>query len=165
MNGVQALEQENVQVTEEQARGAMDDYLQATSELQTMKADKMKEQMDLDNTYSVPIALLEERVRIAEKALEEYANTLELGDNRSIRFGPLTLGWRKARKSLGLKEGKTWDEVTQVMKTKFASLIKITAALDKKKVLEELEGNDAKKLERIGFEVTQKESFYVKLRD
>ena len=109
---------------------------------------------------------LEEDMAAITKHADTYRDRMFPGDAKSTEWYGLKLGYRLNAKSIQIPEKLTAEEVvTKLEALELYELINTKTSLDKKAILKAIqEGTQvAKKLRNIGIEVTQSETFSVKV--
>ncbi len=153
-------------VTEDNAKAAVNDWLTADVELESTKAEKRQKVTPLVQEYEAKEkALIDKKARAAE-VLEDYANqnreTLLPGEAKSTDFYGCKIGFKKNPASLKVVQGKDSFDVLEALEGEGLNDYIITKhEIDKAGILRNVD-TLADLLPKLGLEVEQKETFYVK---
>lgn len=145
------------------AEQAILDWARAQAELASITAQKKVALTELENRFSPKVQELEKQAADAEVTVRAYASKFPeiFNGKKSTPLAGHTIGYRLGSPKLVELEG--WDEtrVLTALKKHFPDYVRIQEAIDKKSILQDLK-DEPKALGKIGLEVKQDESFYIK---
>lgn len=152
-------------INEQTAVDAAKTYAACKAKLLKLDGDrKLKVQPILEKFKEQEVVLLED-VDKCEKVLKDYTEQNReklLAGAKSVDFRGVKLGYRKARAKLAIiAEGANWDDVLKLAKKHLPDFIVEKQELNKNELLRNVETVGAK-LAKVGLEVQQEESFFVK---
>lgn len=139
------------------------DWARAQAELASITAQKKVALTELENQFSPKVQELEKQAADAEVLVRAYAEKFPeiFNGKKSTPLAGHTIGYRLGTSKLVELEG--WDEtrVLNAIKKHYPAYVRIQESIDKKQILQELK-DEPKVLGKIGLEVKQEESFYIK---
>lgn len=153
-------------LTEDAAKAAASEWLEADVALQSTQADKRQKVTPLVQEYEAKEKTLIDRKARAAEVLEQYAaqnrETLLPGEAKSTGFYGATIGYKKSPASLKLAQGHELPEVLEALDTNELTEYIITKhELDKAGILRNA-ATLSDLLPTLGLEIVQEEKFYVK---
>jgi len=160
-------EKQAVQVSEDQAKQAMKDYLKLVAKMTILESQKSLKVQEVENQFNPDIDLLSQRLLENHDLLKTYAeqNRKELfGKNQTIDFEGGQLSFRKSGKKLELidSEKKDWEAVTKYLEKNYPAYIIKETKPDKKSFVRDFADKAASILNKIGVKITSSESFSIK---
>lgn len=145
------------------AEAAVLDWARAQAELASITAQKKVALTELENQFSPKVQELEKQAADAEIIVRAYAEKFPeiFNGKKSTPLAGHTIGFRLGAPKL--VELKDWDKtrVLAAIKKHFPDYVRIQESIDKKSILSDFK-DEPKALGKIGLEVKQDESFYIK---
>lgn len=141
----------------------MEKWLDASSDLMLVQAEKRKEITPVVQGYETKEKLHSDAKKQAELILTEYAaqqrETLFVDGKKSTSFAGGVIGFKKNPAKL---ESADWDKSLEHLKEWNPEYVIERCEIDKKGILRNADKFDDDDLEGFGLAITQEEKFYVK---
>jgi phage host-nuclease inhibitor protein Gam len=149
-------------VTREQAEDAFARYNDTTSRLQELEAKMNTEVTAIREKYDKPVGDLQDEADRLFETLQVYAaEHPELFDKKkSVEWTHGVFGYRTGTPKLKTRKGFTWPSVLSVLKSLFPAYVRTVDEVNKELLLADRE-KLADKMNDMGVEVVQDETFYV----
>lgn len=152
-------------VTREAALAAAEAYSVASSALQTIEADKKLKMAEVHKLYEFDVQDHSEALAEAEAIVKAYVEqerpAIFPKDAKSVKFGPVKIGFRKSPTKLVTLEDVTWDNVLAAAKKLLPKYVRRVDDLERDKILKDAAQIGEEKLQAIGVKLSSEEKFFI----
>lgn len=150
-----------------QTREEMEDLVRQLCELELLadqlETDLETEILNVRTRYQDRITRARSHIKQSLDLAEQWAlaNQHEFASKKSVAMVHGTVGWRTGQPTLKTLKGWTWDRVLNVLKVAFPEYVRTKEEVAKDTIRDQRDTIGEERLQRMGLQVVQAESFYV----